>query len=265
MKDTYQLPKKITAIAIDDEPHVLEDLQAEIARQVPRLQLLKTFTNGRAARRYLERHHVDVIICDVEFGFGNAVRTDGLRLARDLATRHFFLFLSGHPEYARLSLGLHADGFLMKPLSADELNVKVDKLENLRRNGGVWYDVLAKLHVIDAETTATEVVLLKDIVRLVTDPKLVNRSRVVTAKKDIPTRKPLVTLKKEVIGSGLFIVLSHSVVVAKVAIQRIEGNLVHLTDGFCTVCSRRHLPALHEFTKGAAVGNRTVSAKSAAV
>ncbi len=82
MKDTYQLPKKITAIAIDDEPHVLEDLQAEIARQVPRLQLLKTFTNGRAARRFLERHNVDVIICDVEFGFGSAIRTDGLRLAR---------------------------------------------------------------------------------------------------------------------------------------------------------------------------------------
>ncbi len=153
----------------------------------------------------------------------------------------------------------------MKPLLADALNVKIDKLENLRRNGGVWYDVLAKLHVIDAETAATEVVLLEEIVRLVTDPKLKNRSRVVTAAKDIPTRKSLSTLKNEVFESGLFIALNHSTVVAKAAIKSIDGNLVYLADGFCTVCSKRLMPGLQQFRRGTTVVNRTVSTNPVAV
>ncbi|MEA5049965.1 MAG: response regulator [Oscillospiraceae bacterium] len=115
-------------LAMDDEILLLDALTAAIGRVRPQAEVL-AFTRSTAALQELaERQlHPDVAFLDIEMpGMG------GLELARRLkeqSPRVNIVFVTGFSQYALEAMKLYASGYILKPVSDEELACE---FENLR-------------------------------------------------------------------------------------------------------------------------------------
>lgn len=128
----------IRAIAVDDEPHVLERLE-RMAAQIADLDLCAVFDSGEACLAYLEHNQVDAVFLDIEMP-----GMDGLSLADrilDLHDQMDLVFVTAYQEYAVQAFEVQAVDYLLKPLSEERLERAVRRLAGEGRrsskgNGG---------------------------------------------------------------------------------------------------------------------------------
>lgn len=103
--------KKITAIAIDDEPLALEIIKCHAA-EVSFLDLKAVFTAPQAAIAYLSQNHVDVLFADIRMPDMSGLELAGL-YNRQMQT----VFTTAYPEYAVQGFEIDATDYLLKPVS----------------------------------------------------------------------------------------------------------------------------------------------------
>ena len=118
------------AIAVDDEVLMLGALSAAIEAS-PDIAEVARFSDCEEALAYVEGHSVDVAFLDINMrGMG------GLALAEKiLALRSDcrIVFCTGHEQYAISAFKLHASGYLMKPISAQDVQGEIDNIKGLRQ------------------------------------------------------------------------------------------------------------------------------------
>ncbi len=105
-------------LAVDDEPFALKDLE-EALREASPDALLSSFTLPSQALKYAADERVDVAFLDIELGSMN-----GLVLAKslkDLSPEIHIIFVTSHEKYAVGAFQLHATGYLMKPVSVQDI------------------------------------------------------------------------------------------------------------------------------------------------
>ncbi|WP_308753456.1 response regulator [uncultured Anaerotruncus sp.] len=105
-------------LAVDDEAFALDDLE-EALREVDPEYKLARFTMPSEALDYAACAPVNVAFLDVELG-----STSGLVLAKklkDLRPRTSIIFVTAHEQYALGAIRLHATGYLLKPVTADDI------------------------------------------------------------------------------------------------------------------------------------------------
>ena len=105
-------------IAVDDEPYALKDLEEELQRAAPNA-VLHSFTLPGKALEYARSNPVDAAFLDIELSSAN-----GLVLAKqlkDLQSRIQIIFVTSHEQYAVKAFELHATGYLMKPVTAEDI------------------------------------------------------------------------------------------------------------------------------------------------
>ena len=110
------------AICVDDEALILQ-LTVSMCRQLPQLDDVQGFSSAGKALKWLEDHNADIALLDIDLPGMN-----GIALAREIKERQpetAILFLTGYAEYAVDAFELHADGYLMKPVSAERLAAEV--------------------------------------------------------------------------------------------------------------------------------------------
>ena len=113
--------------AIDDEPVLLETLRDAIAQAEPRASI-RAFPLGKAALCAMEEEGVrpDVIFTDIRMP-----GLSGLELAIRLKTvspNSRVVFVTGYEEYAMQAFRLHASGYLLKPVDAEQVREELDVL-----------------------------------------------------------------------------------------------------------------------------------------
>ena len=118
------------AIAVDDEALMLGALVSAIQAS-PDVNVVAKFSGCDDALEYVNSHPVDVAFLDIHMrGMG------GLALAeRIIALRPDckIVFCTGYEEYAITAFKLHASGYLMKPVSAEDVQAEIDNIKGLRR------------------------------------------------------------------------------------------------------------------------------------
>lgn len=105
-------------IAVDDELFALEDLEEALLQAAPDCTL-HGFTNPYKALKHAKNHPVDAAFLDIEMG-----STSGLVLAKQLKDIHPYahiIFVTSYEQYAMQAFQVHATGYLMKPVTIDEL------------------------------------------------------------------------------------------------------------------------------------------------
>ena len=105
-------------IAVDDEPLALDDLMRSLRAARPDCAPL-AFPNAHDALCHVEQEPVDVAFLDIEMPGMN-----GLALAKhfkELQPNMHIVFVTSYEQYALDAFALHATGYLLKPLKADEL------------------------------------------------------------------------------------------------------------------------------------------------
>ena len=110
------------AICVDDELYAMEYTVRQ-CRQLPQIEKVQGFTRSREALDWLKDHPADLAILDI-----NMPEIDGIALAiriKQMYPRTAVLFLTAYKEYAYDAFSVHPAGYLLKPVSLDELKAEI--------------------------------------------------------------------------------------------------------------------------------------------
>ena len=119
------------AIAVDDEILMLGALAAAIEAS-PDIKNLTKFSSCDEALEFVKENEVDIAFLDINMrGMG------GLALAEKIISvcpECKIVFCTGYEEYAIPAFKLHASGYLMKPVSAKDVQAEIDNIKGVRQS-----------------------------------------------------------------------------------------------------------------------------------
>lgn len=119
------------AIAVDDEVLMLGALVSAISAS-PDIEDIAKFTSCEEALGFARENSVDIAFLDINMrGMG------GLALAEkitEVSPDCKIVFCTGYEEYAIPAFKLHASGYLMKPVSAKDVQVEIDNIKGVRKS-----------------------------------------------------------------------------------------------------------------------------------
>ena len=119
------------AIAVDDEILMLGALVSAI-KASPDISEVSQFSDCDEALDFVKENAVDVAFLDINMrGMG------GLALAEKIISfcpECKIVFCTGYEEYAIPAFKLHASGYLMKPVSAKDIQVEIDNIKGIRQS-----------------------------------------------------------------------------------------------------------------------------------
>ena len=117
------------AIAVDDEALMLGALVSAIEASADITEVNK-FSDCEKALEFVKENAVDVAFLDINMrGMG------GLALAEKIIAASpdcKIVFCTGYEEYAIPAFKLHASGYLMKPISAEDVQGEIDNIIGVR-------------------------------------------------------------------------------------------------------------------------------------
>lgn len=117
------------AIAVDDEPLMLHNL-AKAVKASPDIEAVAEFTACGDALEWVRTNPVDVAFLDIEMrGIG------GLTLAKkitELRPNCRIVFCTGYEQHAVAAIKLRASGYLLKPISAEDVQEEIDYIKGKR-------------------------------------------------------------------------------------------------------------------------------------
>jgi two-component SAPR family response regulator len=118
------------AIAVDDEPLMLGALTKAIKASAD-ITFVANFTACDDALEFMRSNSADIAFLDINMrGMG------GLALAEriiELCPDCRIVFCTGYEEYAIPAFKLHASGYLLKPISAQDVQAEIDNIKGIRQ------------------------------------------------------------------------------------------------------------------------------------
>lgn len=110
-------------ICVDDEKLVLER-NMKLCRELPGLEDIQGFSKTAEALAWLEEHPADICLLDIDMPDMN-----GLQLAAKIKEKRpeaAIIFVTGYSQYALEAIKMHASGYLMKPVSREQLEQEIE-------------------------------------------------------------------------------------------------------------------------------------------
>ena len=118
------------AIAVDDEVLMLGALVKAISAS-PDIKTVTKFSDCEQALEFVKSNPLDIAFLDINMrGMG------GLTLAQkitDVRPNCKIVFCTGYEEYAIPAFKLRASGYLMKPISAEDVQSEIDNIKGVRQ------------------------------------------------------------------------------------------------------------------------------------
>lgn len=122
------MERKYKVICVDDESIILNGIKLIIEAN-PLVSEVKGFTKAFDAIEWVSHNFVDIAFLDIEM-----YQMSGIELAKQLRKINpnlYIIFLTGYTEYAMQAFGVHANGFLKKPVDKDDIDRELHHFENL--------------------------------------------------------------------------------------------------------------------------------------
>ena len=118
------------AIAVDDEILMLGALVKAISASADIKEVAK-FSDCERALEYVVKTPVDIAFLDINMrGMGGLALAEKILAARPNCK---IVFCTGYEEYAIPAFKLHASGYLMKPIEAEDVQAEIDNIKGLRQ------------------------------------------------------------------------------------------------------------------------------------
>ena len=118
------------AIAVDDEALMLGALVAAIEAS-PDITKVTKFSDCEQALEFVKSNPADVAFLDINMrGMGGLALAEKIIASRPNCK---IVFCTGYEEYAIPAFKLHASGYLMKPISAEDVQSEIDNINGVRQ------------------------------------------------------------------------------------------------------------------------------------
>ena len=112
----------ITAVIIDDEEYVIQDLRGLLDMSCPEVKIVGTASTSAEAKKMIHELNPSLIFMDIDLD-----EVSGLELVRNLNVQSRVIFVTAHNQHAVEAFKLSAIDYLLKPVDADELRDAVQK------------------------------------------------------------------------------------------------------------------------------------------
>lgn len=129
------------ALCIDDEPFVLQQNML-ICKTSECFTDVNGAMNSEEALNFLAGNEVDIVFLDI-----NMPKTSGLSLYEIIKQKYphiALIFVTGYSEYALTAFQMHADGYLTKPISVENIKNEVAHINQQKQRFQVQTDVFAQ-------------------------------------------------------------------------------------------------------------------------
>src|ERR1700712_3460673 len=114
------------AILIDDELSSLQNLELKIREYCPQLRVVAEIQRPEDAPEIIRQHQPDVIFLDIEMP-----RMNGFKMIEQLGEIDFeIIFITAYNHYAINAIRISAFDYLVKPVSIEDLQATVGRLEH---------------------------------------------------------------------------------------------------------------------------------------
>ena len=120
-------------IMVDDNMAVLADSLLVLEEVVPEATVAG-FSRPREAVEYAKANRIDVAILDIELGTASGF--DLCQTLRSINPCTSVIFLTAYPDYALSAWNTDASGFLVKPLTPEDVRRQLEKLHYPFPKGG---------------------------------------------------------------------------------------------------------------------------------
>ena len=118
------------AIAVDDEVLMLGALVKAISAS-PDIEEVAKFSDCEQALEFIKNYPADIAFLDINMrGMGGLALAEKIIAARPNCK---IVFCTGYEEYAIPAFKLHASGYLMKPISASDVQTEIDNIKGVRQ------------------------------------------------------------------------------------------------------------------------------------
>ena len=118
------------AIAVDDEVLMLSALVEAIEASSDITQVTK-FSDCEEALEFVKNHSIDIAFLDINMrGMGGLALAESIIAVRPDCK---IVFCTGYEEYAVPAFKLHASGYLMKPISAEDVQGEIDNIKGIHQ------------------------------------------------------------------------------------------------------------------------------------
>lgn len=118
------------AIAVDDEFLMLGALVKAISAS-PDISEVTRFSSCDEALEFAKNNLIDIAFLDINMrGMGGLALAEKIIAARPNCK---IVFCTGHEEYAVSAFKLHASGYLMKPISAEDVQTEINNIKGVRQ------------------------------------------------------------------------------------------------------------------------------------
>jgi DNA-binding LytR/AlgR family response regulator len=121
-----------TAVIAEDEPILLAQLKAKLARQWPDLTVVAAVGDGEAALEAITEHRPDLAFLDIQMP-----ELTGIEVARHLVQhsrrsplRTHIVFVTAYDQYAVEAFEAGAIDYVLKPYSDERLGATVQRMKN---------------------------------------------------------------------------------------------------------------------------------------
>lgn len=120
------------AICVDDEPLVLQ-LTADMCEKTAQIDDVRRFTKPADAIESVKTEPARLALLDIDMPGMNGIE---LAIAlKDICPDIRIIFITGYAEYAVEAFSIHASGYLMKPVSQEQLGKEIaHALEDVEQN-----------------------------------------------------------------------------------------------------------------------------------
>lgn len=114
---------RINCIVVDDTPLAVDKLEGFI-KQIPLLNLLKSFNSGIDAILFMKTNPIDLVFLDIQME-----QFSGLQFLESLQNRPKIIIVSAYSEYAVKGFDYSVADYLLKPYSFERFLKAIDKVQ----------------------------------------------------------------------------------------------------------------------------------------
>ena len=118
-------------ILIVDDEHLARERLKKLLQSLPEHHLVGEAGSGDEALALIQTHDPDLVLLDVRMP-----GPDGLEVAKQIAAMDdppTLIFCSAYDEYALEAFGVHAAGYLVKPVREEQLKAAIDSAQRVNR------------------------------------------------------------------------------------------------------------------------------------
>lgn len=239
-----------TALIVEDEPALYQELRDVLASQWPELQIVGNATGGVDALGQIARNRPDVVFLDIQIPDPN-----GLEVARTLRDCCHIVFVTAYDAYAIEAFDNGAVDYILKPINPERIALTVQRLKKRIASTPADLSSLAQqllvtpgksyLRWITASVGASiRLITIDEVIFFQSDQKY---TRVVLSDSEVLIKKTLKELVAE-LDPEQFWQTHRSTVVNALEIASIEPNM----GGQLTVklkARREQLPVAESFVR----------------